>query len=429
MPDARELSNEPIILTDIGELVVVPPGPLRGARMRGLQRIRGAALRIDAGRISWFGPHSEIPAANSAKARRVSAGGGCVIPGLIDCHTHIPFAGNRADEFVRRIAGESYLSIMQSGGGIRVTTRAVRAASLQTLIDENLPRLRRMLAEGVTTIECKSGYGLDADSELKQLRAVAALSRLQPAELVPTYLGAHALPAEYDGRSDEFIDALSSEALLAELRAGDDGRPLARFVDVFCDHGAFGVEQSRRYLQRAKSAGFKLKLHADELAQIGASRLAGELSAVSADHLEHIDDAGIDALRRGGVVAVVLPGTSFCLGIPHADARRLIDADLPVAVATDANPGSCPIESLRMAMDVACCQLRLTPEEVLCATTANAAAAVCEAHRIGAITVGHDADLVILETPSLDEWAYSVGRPRVRSVFKRGTLLAIDRNG
>lgn len=422
MADVCEIPADSLLITNIGELVVVPPGPLRGERMRGLKRVRDAALRMEQGRISWFGPQGEIPTGGGG-ARKVSAEGGCVIPGLIDCHTHIPFAGNRAGEFVRRIEGESYLSIMQSGGGIRVSTRAVREASLQTLVDENLPRLRRLLAEGVTTIECKSGYGLDPDSELKQLRVVAALSRRQSAELIPTYLGAHALPAEYDGRPDEFVDVMSSDALFAVLREGENGGPLARFVDVFCDRGAFDMAQSRRYLLRAKKAGFGLKLHADELAQIGASQLAGELGAVSADHLEHIDDEGIGALHRAGVVAVVLPGTSFCLGIPHTDARRLINAGLAVAVATDANPGSCPIESLRVAIDIACCQLRLTPEEVLCATTANAAAAVSEAHRLGAIAVGHQADLVILETPTLEEWAYRVGRPSVRAVIKRGVVV------
>lgn len=389
--------------------------------MRGLRRIHDAALRIERGRIAWFGPQRDMP--GNAGDHRVSAHGGCMIPGLIDCHTHIPFSGERAGEFVRRLAGESYLSIMQSGGGIRVSTRAVRAATLDALVAENLPRLGRMLAEGVTTVECKSGYGLNEESELKQLRAIAALSHMQPLELIPTYLGAHAVPEEFEGQPDAFIDRMSSEPLLRVIHDGDNGRPLARFVDVFCDRGAFDVEQSRRYLQRAQAAGFKLKLHADELAQIGASRLAGELGAVSADHLEQIDAEGIEALRRAGCVAVILPGTSFCLGIPHTDARRLMSAGLAVALATDANPGSCPIESLRLAIDIACCQLRMTPEEVLCATTANAAAAVDEAGRLGAMQVGHTADLVILNVPTLDEWVYRVGRNTVRTVIKAGTVV------
>lgn len=418
--DASHPSNS-LCITDIGELVIVPPGPLPGDRMRGLQRMRNAAICVQHGRITWFGPQRDLPIETGAE--RLSAEGNCVIPGLIDCHTHIPFAGDRAAEFARRLAGESYLSIMQSGGGIRVSTQAVRAAPLESLIAENLPRLRRMLAEGVTTAECKSGYGLDAESELKQLRAIAALARRQPVELIATYLGAHAVPEEFDGRPDAFIDAMSDAALLRQIRTGDDGRPLARFADVFCDRGAFDVEQSRRYLERARAAGFRLKLHADELAQIGASRLAGELGAVSADHLEHIDDDGIAALRAAGTIAVILPGTSFCLGIPHTNARRLMNAGLAVAVATDANPGSCPIESLRLALDIACCQLRMTPEEVLCAVTANAAAAVDEAGRLGAIHTGHAADLLILGVRTLEEWVYRVGRSLVRCVMKAGVVV------
>lgn len=404
-----------MLISDIATLAIVGPGPLAGAAMRAIRFLRDAALLVRDGRIAWFGPAADAP----QDSERLSAEGGCVIPGLIDCHTHIPFAGQRSDEFVRRIAGESYLSIMQSGGGIRVTTRAVRGASLEELVEENLPRLARMLASGVTTVECKSGYGLAPEHELKQLRAIAALAGRQPIELVPTYLGAHALPAEYNGRAEEFLEAISDPALLRRIAA--DG--LARFCDVFCDRGAFDVEQARRVLQRGAAAGLRPKLHADELAQIGASRLAGELQAVSADHLEHIDEGGIAALRAGGTVAVVLPGTSFFLGIPHCDARRLIEAGLPVAIATDCNPGSSPIESLPLVMNIACCQLRLLPVEVLAACTANAAAAICEQNRLGAIAVDFDADLMLLDCPSIEEWMYTPGRDRVRAVLKRGRVV------
>lgn len=406
--------NRLLLLTDIGALAAVPQGPLCGRAMRDVPILRDAAVLIRDGRIAWFGPAAGAPP--DPGAARVSAGGGCVIPGLIDCHTHIPFAGSRAGEFVRRVAGESYLSIMQSGGGIRVTTAAVRSAALEALIAENLPRLRRMLARGVTTVECKSGYGLSPEAERKQLEAVAALAKLTPQDLVPTYLGAHALPVEFEGRPDEFLETIGDERLLRDVA----GRGLARFCDVFCDRGAFTVEQARTLLTRAARAGLGAKLHADELAQIGASRLAGELKAVSADHLETIDDAGIEALRAGGTVAVVLPGTSFFLGIPHAPARRLVDAGLPVALATDFNPGSCMIESLHWAMSIACCQLRLLPVEVLAACTANAAAALRLQSRAGAIAVGHDADLVVLDAASLDEWFYSACQAPARLVLKRG---------
>lgn len=407
-----------MLLVDIGGLVVVPPGPRAGAAMRDVQVIPDAALAVRDGKIAWFGSQSAVPEAERA-GPRVSAEGGCVIPGLIDCHTHIPFAGERSSEFVRRIAGESYVSIMESGGGIRVTTQAVRAAALEALVAQNLPRLQRMLARGVTTCECKSGYGLSPEAELKQLQAIRALASVQPIELIATYLGAHAVPAEFDGRPDEFLDRIAGAALLHDLaRTG-----LARFCDVFCDRGAFTVEQARRVLEAARKAGLQLKLHADELAQIGASRLAGELGAVSADHLEMIDDAGIAALRAAGTIAVALPGTSFFLGIEHCPARRMIDAGLPLAVASDFNPGSCMIESLPLVMNIACCQLRLLPIEVLVACTANAAAAVGAAQRLGAIAIGHEADLVVLAAASLDEWLYGVGRERVAMTIKRGGVV------
>jgi imidazolonepropionase len=412
-----------LLITDVRTLAAVPPGPLAGKDMRGWPLIENAALLMHDGRIAWFGPQSDLPKTHAGNplsdARRLSAAGGCVIPGLIDAHTHIPFAGNRSGEFVRRLAGETYLSIMQSGGGIRVTTAAVRQASQQQLVDENLLRLQRMLSYGVTTAECKSGYGLSPENELKQLRAVRDLAAQQPVELVPTYLGVHALPAEFEGRSDEYVELMSSPELLSRIAR----EKLARFCDVFCDRGAFTVEQARTVLTRAAAARLRPKLHADELAQIGASRLAGELSAASADHLERIDDAGIAALKAGGTVAVVLPGTSFFLGIEHCPARRLIEAGLPLAIATDFNPGSCMIESLPLVMNIAACQLRLSPAEILAGCTANAAAAVGAADRLGAIAPGFDADLVVLDAPTLDEWFYAVGRPRVRQVLKRGQVV------
>ena len=406
-----------MLVTDIGSLIVVPPGPLRGAEMRELNVILDAALLVADGRIAWFGAAKDAPAPPDGKT--LSAAGGCVVPGLIDPHTHIPFVGNRAGEFARRIAGESYLSIMESGGGIRVTTQAVRAATLDELVAENLPRLERMLALGVTTCECKSGYGLTPEHELKQLRAIRELDRRQPIELIPTYLGAHALPAEFEGRADAYIDTIGDEELLRQIV----DKRLARFCDVFCDRGAFTVEQARRVLERAARVGLKPKMHADELAQIGASRLAGELNAVSADHLETIDDTGLEALRQAGTVAVVLPGTSFFLGIEHCNARRLVDAGLAVALSTDCNPGSSMIESLPMIMNIACCQLRMPPAEVLSAVTANAAAALDEQQRLGAIAAGYDADLVILDAPTLDEWFYTPGRNRVKIVIKRGEVV------
>ena len=415
--DTEAGEGKSLLIQDIGTLAIVPPGPLAGAQMREVTCLEGAALLVRDRRIAWYGPAREAPLDEGAHV--LSAGGGTVIPGLIDCHTHIPFAGDRSGEFIRRVAGESYLAIMEGGGGIRVTTEAVRAATRDELVVQNLPRLQRMLELGVTRVECKSGYGLAPEHELKQLEAIRELDRQQPIDLDATYLGAHALPAEYAGRPEEFIDAVGAPALLTEVAE----RHLARFCDVFCDRGAFTVEQARRVLKQAVVVGLRPKLHADELAQIGATKLAGELRAVSADHLERIDEAGIAAMLAGGTVAVVLPGTSFFLGIEHCDARRLIEAGLPVALATDFNPGSCMIESLPWVMNIACCQLRMTPSEVLTAVTANAAAALSVHHQVGAIQVGFDADLVVLDVPTLEAWFYTPGRPRVRTVLKGGHVV------
>ncbi len=406
-----------LLIDDIATLAAVPPGPLCGVQMREIPLLRDAAILVDTGRIRWFGPRAALPAADVGE--RISAGGGCVIPGLIDCHTHIPFAGDRAAEFVRRVAGESYLSIMQAGGGIRVTSAAVRAATVEHLVSENLPRLERMRSHGVTTVECKSGYGLSRDAELNQLRAIRALAAAQPLELVATYMGAHAVPAEYEGQPDAFLDDVANEEFLSLLSR----EQLAEFCDVFCDRGAFNPQQARRILERAVRAGLRPKLHADELAQIGASRLAAELRAVSADHLELIDAAGMVALRDAGVIAVALPGTSFFLGIEHCPARAMIDAGLAVAIATDFNPGSCHIESLPFVMSIACCQLRLRPLEVLAACTGNAAAAIARADRVGAIAIGHAADFAVLAAPDLDHWFYSPGRNLVRCTIKAGRVI------
>jgi imidazolonepropionase len=405
-----------MLLRDIGKLLVVPPGPLAGARMRNVPALANAALLARDGKIAWFGPASQAPCGTDEPS--VSARGGCVIPGLIDSHTHLTFAGERSGEFVRRVAGESYASIMQSGGGIRVTCDAVRRASEEELIDLSRPRLRRMLTWGVTTCECKSGYGLAVEHELKQLRAVRALRAEQPIELLATFLGAHAVPAEFHGRPDDYLDEVCAEDVMR--RIGAEG--LAGFCDVFCDSVAFDVPQARRVLERARRAGLKLKLHADQISQIGASRLAAEVGAVSADHLEMIDEGGVDALLRAGVIATVLPGCSFFLGVEHCDARRLIRAGLPVALATDLNPGSSHIESLPLVMNIACCQLRMLPEETLTACTANAAAALGLQGRLGAIAVGFDADLVTLDARDLADWLYTPGRNRVQQVIKRGAL-------
>lgn len=406
------------ILNNISQLVAVPPGPVGGADFIRPPIIENAALVIEDGKIAWFGAEADAPA--GPFDAKIDAGGGTVVPGLIDCHTHAVFAGSRENEFVRKIGGASYLEILESGGGIRSTMRSVRAASVEQLVAESLPRIRGMIASGVTTLEIKSGYGLSADDELKMLLAIREAAKSVPIEIVPTFLGAHALPPEFDGRPDDYIAAISTDELLGRIAR----EKLAEFADVFCERGAFTVEQSRRFLAACKKHGLTPKVHAEQLSNSGATKLAVEMDAASADHLEYVDDATIAAMKKGRTIPVLLPGCSFFLHSAAAPARKLIDAGLPVSLATDCNPGSAMIESLPLVMTMGCTILRMTPAECLVACTANAAAALRRADRIGAIAVGHEADLLILDVPNLDRWPYRVGVNAVRTVFKRGVVVS-----
>lgn len=298
--------------------------------------------------------------------------------------------------------------------------RSVRAASVEQLVAESLPRIRRMMAAGVTTLEIKSGYGLSPDDELKMLLAIREIAARVPMEIVPTFLGAHALPPEFDGRPDDYTAAICDDALIGRIAR----EKLAEFADVFCERGAFTVEQSRRFLAACKKHGLTPKVHAEQLSNSGATKLAVEMDAASADHLEFIDDATIAALKKSRTIPVLLPGCTFFLHSAAAPARKLINAGLPVALATDCNPGSAMIESLPLVMTMGCTILRMTPVECLVACTANAAAALRREDRIGAIAVGHDADLLILDVPNLDRWPYRVGVSAVRTVFKRGVVVS-----
>jgi imidazolonepropionase len=372
--------------------------------------IRNASLCIGEGRILDFG---------AGGGEFLDAEGGAVVPGLIDCHTHLLFAGNRSDEFVMRAKGMSYLEIAKAGGGISRTVEAVRKASLDELVSLALPRLARMLGCGVTTVEVKSGYGLTVEDELKMLLAVRQLQELQPVELVPTFLGAHAVPPEYRDRRGAYVDLVVSDELMG--RIADEG--LAEFVDVFCEESAFTVPESRRVLEEGKKRGLAPRIHADQLTQMGASRLAAEVGCVSADHLERIDEGGIEALRSAGVIAGLLPGCSFYLGVAQAPARRLLDSGVPVAFATNYNPGSSMVESLPLALSIACTQMKVTPAEALAGATATAAKALLRGDRLGRIEKGMDADLAVLDVPSVDEWLSQMGRSSVRTVLKRGQVV------
>jgi imidazolonepropionase len=372
----------------------------------------GQSLAVENGRIVELRP-------DFRPAEVLDAEGGAVVPGLIDSHTHLIFAGSRSDEFVMRSKGMSYLEIARAGGGIRKTVQAVRKASLDELVELALPRLARMLAAGVTTIEVKSGYGLDVGNEIKMLEAVRRLSELQPVELVPTFLGAHTVPEEFIDRRSAYLGLLTSDELLGRVAA----EGLAEFVDVFCEESAFTVAESRRILEAGKRRGLAPKIHADQITQMGASRLAAEVGCVSADHLERIDEGGIEALASAGVVGGLLPACSFYLGVDQAPARRLLDGGVEVAFATNYNPGSSMVESLPLTLSIACTQMRVTPSEAVTGATAVAAKALRRGNRLGRIAPGLEADLVILSVPGVDEWLSEVGRNAVRTVLKRGRVV------
>lgn len=406
-----------LVIHNIAELCTGPRGPVRLDAPELVRRYRNATVGIEDGKILWIreGHDDYLPEG----AVTLDAGGGCVIPGLIDCHTHTVFAGSREGEFVQRIEGRSYAEIAAAGGGIRNTMGAVRRAALDELVELALPRLARMLAWGVTTVEIKSGYGLTPEDELKMLRAIKACGARQPIECVATYLAAHTVPPEFDGDPDGYLDAVLAYDLLERIK----NEELAEFADVFCERTAFDVPRSRRFLEACARFRMTPRLHADQITQMGATRLAGELGARSADHLETIDAEGIAALKAGGTIAVLLPACSFYLGVSQAPARAIISAGVPVAVATDFNPGSCVVESLPLTLSVACTHLRLTPQQALVAATSNAAAVLGRHDRIGALEPGMDADLVILDVPNVEQMCYFAGRNCTRTVIKRGVVV------
>ena len=405
-----------LCIHNIGELVVVPPGPVGGRSMSRIPRISDAALLIDQDKIAAFGPQAQVQPPDSCET--FDALGGCVLPGLIDCHTHTVFAGTRENEFVQRLENKSYAEIAASGGGINVTVQAVRESTRQQLIDLALPRLARMSTHGVTTVEVKSGYGLTVADEIKMLEAIRDLRSLQPIELVATYLAAHTTPREFED-PNEYLEVVFDEKVLRRIR---DER-LAEFCDVFCDSTAFDMLQTYRVLETGKRFGLTPKIHADQFAGMEASVLAAQVGAISADHLDQIDDAGIAALKESGCIGVLLPGTSYFLSLKQAPARRIMEADVPVAVATNYNPGSSMIESLPLVMNIACTQMRITPIEAVVAVTANAAAAISRHSQLGAIAEGMQADVVVLGVRSPEHWMYEPGRNCVRAVFKCGRLM------
>ncbi len=396
-------------------------GPAAGEEQGKLTVYEDGCFLVENGRLLAVGATRDVEKYLEGRTadQEFDLGGAAVVPGFVDPHTHACFAALREEEFSMRLAGKSYLEILQAGGGILSSVRAVRSASDEALFAFSRSLLDSTLLYGTTTIEVKSGYGLDVETELRMLRVIDRLGRETPQTVVPTFMGAHAVPEEFRGNPEGYVALLREEMLPAVARQG-----IARFCDIFCEEGVFSVEQSRRVLERAREHGLRLKVHADEVHDLGGAALAGELRAVSAEHLLAASDAGIEAMKRSGVVAVLLPATAYSLRKPFARARTMVEKGVPVALATDLNPGSCFCTSMPFVLSLAVMGMGLTPEEALTGATLNAAWAVGAAHDVGSLEPGKMADFLVLdgETPAV--FAYASGTRPIRSVWKQGERVA-----
>lgn len=409
-----------LLIKNIGRLQT-PVGSFshRGEQQGENHKLDKAAVLIENGVIKEITSDGRLPQGGEESADMVvDAEGKLVTPGLVDGHTHLVFGGYRQHEIPLKLKGAGYLDILRAGGGILDTVKKTREASEEALYEKSRAFLDEMLSLGVTACEAKSGYGLDLATEVKMLQVIKKLDEQHPMDLAATFLGAHALPREYEGRGDEFIDMMCAEVIPYVKE-----RNLARFCDVFCEDSVFDVQQSRRYLKCAAEHGFELKIHADEIEDIGGSRLAGELRAVSAEHLIAIGEEGMKALTEAGTTAVLLPATSFYLGKPYAPARAMIERGIPIALATDFNPGSCPSLNLQFVMNLGYLRDRLTPEEILTAVTINPACAMGMGDTIGTLEPGKQADLVIWDAPDMEMLCYRFGSNLVWQVIKKGELI------
>ncbi len=416
-------------------VIVTPTGnkARRGDEMSELKIIRNGVIRSTDGKIDFVGTAEEyvlfegnatenkldFPHCSTAEEYEITdAAGKVILPGFVDSHTHLIFGGFRPDEFKWRLQGDSYMSIMERGGGIQSTVNATRPLSVMQLAKKGSWFIDRMTEMGVTTVEAKSGYGLNTETELTMLEAIRQLSEqcADKVDIIPTFLGAHAIPTEYKGKTGEYVDHIIQE-MLPKVKG------LAKFCDIFTEKNVFEIEDSRKLLKAAGEMGFKLKLHADEIVTLGGGELAAELKAFSADHLLHVSDEGVAKMADAGVVATLLPLTAFALKEPYAPARKFIDAGAAVALATDLNPGSCFSGSIPLTIALACIYMQMSIEEVITALTINGAAAVDMADSIGSIEVGKKADLVILSFDNINFLPYYVGMNCVERVFKKGECI------
>ncbi len=408
-----------LLIKNIKQLVTVASNGKSfkaGKEMRELSVIENAAVLIENGIIQRIGSSDELSAGSDIDV--LDAGNRVALPGFVDSHTHAVFAGSRENEFSMRSEGKSYQDIARAGGGILSTMTATRAATKKELLRSAERRLNEMMKHGTTTVEIKSGYGLNAESETKILDVIHDLHRDHYMTIVPTFLGAHAFPPEFAEDKNGYVDIITNKML-----PYIGGRQLATFCDVFCDEGYFDLHQTEQILLEAKRYGLIPKMHSDQLAAIGGTELGVHLNAISVDHLEHLTTSGVNALKKSTTIATVLPGSSFFLNQPYAPARSIIEANIPLAIATDFNPGSSMAFSMPMMMTIACTQMHMTPEEAIASATLNGAAALGLSDEIGSIEVGKQADIVIYDVPNYAYIAYHYGINHVWKVIKNGTVL------
>ncbi|MEY8757614.1 imidazolonepropionase [Peribacillus frigoritolerans] len=411
--------------TQLATLSSERKGPRSKEGMSELGLIEDGSIWMESGLIQAVGTTKELEklyADRMHEAEVFDATGHLVTPGLVDPHTHVVYGGSREREFEMRLEGATYMDIMNGGGGIHATTRMTREASEEELMEQTIRRLDSFLAHGVTTVEGKSGYGMNLETELKQLRVMKKLQEEHPIDLVPTFMGAHAVPKDYKGREDEFVDHLINDMLpiVAEEK-------LAEFNDVFCEKGVFTPEQSERLLKAGKKYGLIPKIHADEIEPYGGAELAAKIGAISAEHLLKASEEGIQAMAKSGTIACLLPATALYLREDAAPGRRMVDEGVAVAISTDCNPGSSPTTSMPLVMNLACISMRLTPAEALTAATYNAACAINREEKIGSVEVGKQADVVLWNVENYQELQYLFGVNHVKTVWKNGVQVVNDK--
>jgi imidazolonepropionase len=411
-----------ILLTGIGQIATVAghsEKPKRGEDLQEVSIIENGAIAIANGKIINVGTTDEVLSqiTETPELPSIDFPNMLAVPGFIDSHTHLAFGGSRENDFAMKLRGKTYLEILEAGGGILNTLRTTRDATQEELTNNAFSYAESMLSQGTTTIEAKSGYGLSTEHELKMLRAYKDLQAKLPTEIISTFLGAHAIPPEFEGRTDDYVDLIINDMIPAVTE-----EDLAEFCDVFTEKGVFSVEQSRNILDAAKSKGMKLKVHADEIVQLGGAELAAEVEAVSADHLLMASDEGLEAMRKAGTIATLLPATAFSLNAEYADARKMIDMGLPVALATDFNP-NCANESMFFTIALACYKMKMQPREALSAATINAAHALNRGKTHGSIEEGKRADILILDCPNPEYLTWRFGANLVHTVISNGQVV------